>query len=160
VLTQLHFAFDSRHMVLALGRGHNASNVVQTLGRATFNGRSVLNENGFENVTVLMTSNDLTMCVKTQNYVNHIAHRMQKGDSFAAAMTGANEEIPDTANWIRHTFREPGRIKGTIHGVFDLVAQSIITHSIANLQLRTNIRRKGEVHRTCSSEQCEARNDS
>ena len=112
--TDSYFAFDSRHMVLALGRGHNASNVVQTLGRATFNGRTVLNENGFDNVTVLMTSNDLTMCVKIQNYVNHIAYRMQKGDNFAAAMTGANEEIPDTANWIRHTFREPGRIKGTI----------------------------------------------
>lgn len=103
-----------RHMVLAMGRGHNASNVVQTLGRATFNGRNVLNENGFNKITVLMTSNDLTMCVKIQNYVNHIADRMQQGDSLAAAMTGTNEEIPDTANWIRHTFRELGRVKGVI----------------------------------------------
>ncbi len=101
-------------MVLAMGRGHNASNVVQTLGRATFNGRNVLNENGFDKVTVLMTSNDLTMCVKIQNYINHIADRVQQGDSLAAAMTGTNEEIPDTANWIRHTFRELGRVKGTI----------------------------------------------
>mgnify|MGYP001033789480 CR=1 FL=1 len=99
-------------MLLALGRGHNASNVVQTLGRATFNGRSVLNENGFDKVTVLMTSNDLTMCVKIQNYVNQVAHRMQQGDTFAQAMIGANEKLPDSANWLRHTFRELGRIKG------------------------------------------------
>ena len=97
-----------------MGRGHNASNVVQTLGRASFNGRNVLNENGFGKVTVLMTSNDLTMCVKIQNYINHIADRVQQGDSLSAAMTGTNEEIPDTANWIRHTFRELGRVKGTI----------------------------------------------
>ena len=44
------------HMVLSLGRGHSISNVVQTLGRATFNGKHLLIENGFDNVTVLMTS--------------------------------------------------------------------------------------------------------
>ena len=40
------------------------------IGLATFNGRNVLNDNGFRNVTVLMTSNDLTMCIKYQSYVN------------------------------------------------------------------------------------------
>jgi hypothetical protein len=41
------------------------------IGLATFNGRNVRNDNGFHNVTVLMTSNDLTMCIKYQSYVNH-----------------------------------------------------------------------------------------
>ena len=44
------------HLLLALGRGHNISTIVQSLGRATFNGKTVLNQNGFESVTVLMTS--------------------------------------------------------------------------------------------------------
>ncbi len=115
-------------MLLALGRGHNASNVVQTLGRATFNGRSVLNENGFDKVTVLMTSNDLTMCVKIQNYVNQVAHRMQQGDTLAQAMTGANEKLPDSANWLRHTPRELGRIKGMFLYVIFRIGWSIVTH--------------------------------
>jgi hypothetical protein len=64
---------------------HNVSNVVQTLGLATFNGRNVLNDNGFRNVTVLMTSNDLSICIKYQNYVNHVARRMQQENTFATA---------------------------------------------------------------------------
>ena len=100
---------------MALGRGHNVSNVVQTLGRTTFNGRNVLNENGFRNVTVLMTMNDHNMCIKYQNYVNHIARQMQQGDTFAAAVTGANEKIPDSANFLQHShFRELGCIKGAL----------------------------------------------
>ena len=100
---------------MALGRGHNVSNVVQTLGRTTFNGRNVLNENGFCNVTVLMSMNDHNMCIKCQNYVNHVARRMQQGDTFAAAVTGANEKIPDSANFLQHShFRELGRIKGAL----------------------------------------------
>ncbi len=99
-------------MVLALGRGYSASNVSQALGRATFYGRKVLNNNGFDKVTVLMTSNDLTMCLKMQNYINYIAHRLKQGDTYTAAVTGANVKIPDDANWLRHTFRELGRIKG------------------------------------------------
>ena len=105
------------HMVLSLGRGHSISNVVQTLGRATFNGKHLLIENGFDNVTVLMTSNDLTMCKKIQNYVDQVARRIQQGDSFAAAVKGTIEKVPDCANFIRHTRRELGRIKGKMKDI-------------------------------------------
>lgn len=78
-------------MLMALGRGHNSSTIVQTLGRATFNGRNVQkeNENGFDCVRVLTTSNDYTLCVKKQNYNNAVAERIRMGDTFAAAVTGA-----------------------------------------------------------------------
>jgi hypothetical protein len=56
-------------MVISLGRAINITNVAQTLGRPTGNGRSVLKENGFDSVTVLTTSNDLTICIKMQNYI-------------------------------------------------------------------------------------------
>ena len=98
---------------MALGRGHNVSNVVQTLGRATFNGRNVLNDNGFRNVT-------------------HVARRMQQGDTFAAAFTGANEKIPYSANFLQHSpFRELGRIKGALSSASDFFNNSIAsTHRL------------------------------
>ena len=56
---------------------------------------------------------DYDVCVKAQNYMDHIASRtMQLGDSLKAAMTGANEQIPGSADFLRHTFRELGKIKG------------------------------------------------
>jgi hypothetical protein len=76
-------------MVMALGRAHNVSTVVQTLGRATFNGKSVLNDNGFENVMVLMPNRDLELCIGYQKYVEHVAKRLKQGDTFKAAVTGA-----------------------------------------------------------------------
>ena len=94
-----------RHILLSLGKGHNACNVKQTLGRATFNGKDELNKNGFKHVTVLMTSSDYVLCSKIQKYINHVVNRMQKGDSFSAAMTGVNEKIPGSADFLRHTFR-------------------------------------------------------
>ena len=43
-------------MLLSLGRGHNVCTMIQSSGRASYNGKDVLEENGFECVTVLMTS--------------------------------------------------------------------------------------------------------
>ena len=59
--------------------------------------------------------------MNVQNYINHVARRMQQGDSFAAAVTGANEKIPGSADFLRHTFRELGRIKGGRNEFLDLV---------------------------------------
>lgn len=100
---------------MALGRGHNVSNVVQTLGRATFNGKSVLHDNGFKNVTVLMTRKNLDLCIGYQKYVEHVAYRMLQGDTFTAAVTGAKEKIPCSAQFLQHSdSRELGRIKGVV----------------------------------------------
>lgn len=88
----ISFRSDGRvptHMLMSLGRGHNASTIVQTLGRSTFNGKQILNANGFDSVTVLATANDYTMCHKMQAYIDTIYERIQLGDTFAEAVTGA-----------------------------------------------------------------------
>ena len=77
------------HMLMSLGRGHNASTVPQTIGRSTFNGKNVLKENGFHCVTVLTTANDYIVCRKMQAYVDFIYDRIQSGDTFSEAVTGA-----------------------------------------------------------------------
>jgi hypothetical protein len=100
------------HFVILLGRGHNAMNVVQAMGRATFNGRSVLERNGFSHVTMLATSNDYTMAQKIQRYIEEISQRIKNGESFRGAMSGASQKMPDSTNFLRHTFREIGQLKG------------------------------------------------
>ena len=101
------------HFLVALGRGHNCSNVVQTLGRATFNGKSVLEENGFKHVTLLTTGSDYTMALKTQQFVKNVYERYKQGESFVEAATGATTVMPDGTNFLRHsTFREIGVLKG------------------------------------------------
>ena len=77
------------HILMAMGRGHNISTIVQTLGRATFNGKDTLKENGFDCVRVLTTSSDYTLCEKVQSYINVVAQRIELGDTFAQAVTGA-----------------------------------------------------------------------
>ena len=97
---------------MILGRGQNTSGIAQTLGRATGNCRDVLGDNGFDCVKVLTTSTDLTVCIKMNNYINEIGRRMGQGDTIFQAMTGATETMPDDSNFVRHTFREIGPIKG------------------------------------------------
>lgn len=110
------------HMLISLGRGHNAMNVVQTMGRATFNGKSVLKNNGFKHVTIMTTSNDFTMASKTQEYLEEVYRRHKSGGEFIDAVTGANEKMPDGANFLRHTFREIGLLKGQRKQFKDLVS--------------------------------------
>jgi hypothetical protein len=109
------------HMLVSLGRGHNAMNVVQTMGRATFNGKAILEQNGINHVTMLTTSNDFTMALKTQEFLEEVDRRYKSGERFIDAVTGANKEMPDTANFLRHTFREIGALKGQRGEFKDLV---------------------------------------
>jgi hypothetical protein len=101
------------HIVILLGRGHNASNVVQAMGRATGNWKSVLESNGFNHSKILTASNDYTMAMKVDAYNEEVSRRVKDdGKSFYEAMTGADEKMPDAANFLRHTFREIGQLKG------------------------------------------------
>eukprot|EP00957_Ditylum_brightwellii_P164165 12499343-Ditylum_brightwellii.AAC.1 len=100
------------HIAILLGQGHNAMNVVQAMGRATFNGRSVLSGNGMQNVTLLTTSNDYVMARKVQNYIGDVHRQLQKGIVFHEAASGAIEKLPDSANFLRHTPRQIGQLKG------------------------------------------------
>ncbi len=87
-------------------------NVVQTLGRATFNGKKILKDNGFENVTVLTNKKDLDMAMSVQKYLEELESRVKSGETFSDAVTGAKNKISDTANFVRRTFREIGMLKG------------------------------------------------
>jgi hypothetical protein len=42
--------------------------------------------NGFDSVTVLTTSNDLTICIKMQNYITEINKKIKEGDTFEEAV--------------------------------------------------------------------------
>eukprot|EP00956_Cyclotella_meneghiniana_P007824 scaffold10435_cov69-Cyclotella_meneghiniana.AAC.4 len=100
------------HMVMMLGRGYSIGSVIQTLGRNTGNSRSELKENGFDSVTILTTREDLNMAVRLRNYLKEINDRIQRGETFAQAVTGGNAAIPDDANFLRTTYRKIGQIKG------------------------------------------------
>ena len=74
---------------MTMGRGHNISTAMQTLGRGTFNGKSTLEGNGHECVKVLTTSSDYILCGKVQTYIDVVAESIDAGDTFAEAVTGA-----------------------------------------------------------------------
>jgi hypothetical protein len=75
------------HMVMSLGQGYSTSSVSQTIGRATGNGKSVLQENGFDCVRVLTTHNDLVLCTKMRSYMKEISDRMYNGDTLEQAVS-------------------------------------------------------------------------
>lgn len=100
------------HMVVSLGRGHNSSTVLQTIGRATFNGKSILEENGWKTVKVLTTESDLNTSRKTQQFISEVHKRMKDGDTLAEAMEGTKQKYPHALNFLHETFREIGKIKG------------------------------------------------
>lgn len=105
------------HFLVALGRGYNCSNVVQTLGRATFNGKSILKENGFSHVTMLTNHQDLRMASKMQEFIEEIYRRIENGCDFYDAV---KNEMHDNANFLRHTSRELGLLKGQRHTLLDM----------------------------------------
>ena len=100
------------HMAVSLGRGHNSSTVLQTIGRATFNGKSILIENGFETVKILTTQNDFRTSRKTQKFISEVHKRMKKGNTLAEALEGTSQKYPHSLNILHNTFREIGKIKG------------------------------------------------
>mmetsp|Transcript_14299 Transcript_14299/g.20824 ORF Transcript_14299/g.20824 Transcript_14299/m.20824 type:complete len:1022 (-) Transcript_14299:81-3146(-) len=100
------------HMLMALGRGHNTSTVIQTFGRATCNGRSILKENGIQHVKILTTRSDYRIGGYIQNYIDEVGQREKSGESYADAVTGSNKKLPHSANFLDQSFREIGRERG------------------------------------------------
>ena len=101
------------HLVIALGMAHNAMNTVQAHGRGTYNGRDVLNRNGFENVTVLLQNNDLLMTLAHTQFNEKTAQRLKDGkETMVDVMTGRKQKLSDAANFARHTSRKLGQRKG------------------------------------------------
>lgn len=112
----ISFRSDRRvptHMTMMLSRGHNLSTVIQTLGRATFNGKDTLQTNGFQHVTILTTQMDYEIGISVQCYIDEVSSRVKNGESFKDALTGSNKKHSDAANWVDKSFRKTGALKTT-----------------------------------------------
>jgi len=98
------------HILMQMGKGHNIENAVQTLGRATFIGRSLLKANGFTHVKALVTEEDFNMIQGYQRYVRVVDKRVSLGENVFDAMSGSREEHPADANYLQWTDRRTGML--------------------------------------------------
>ena len=110
------------HVGISLGKGHGLSNLVQAIGRATGNNKSVLTANGHDHVTILVNKEDFTSVIKHENFVSEFGKLMSvnnkttkgKGGNMNAkdALVHALACHDDNLNFLRHTKREIGKLKG------------------------------------------------
>ena len=100
-------------MILCRGPGYSLEDYIQALGRATFNGLSVLQENGHDAVTILTDQNDFLAAKKYYIFVEAIISLLSDnpGISLNDAFRGAEQKFQDEANFFRHTNRRIGRRK-------------------------------------------------
>jgi len=96
------------HILMQMGQGHTIENTVQTLGRATFIGRSILYENGFTHVKALMSEEDFSMIQGYQRYVKEVDTRATLGENIFDAMSGSRKELPAETNYLQWTNRRTG----------------------------------------------------
>ena len=134
------------HFVVSLGRGHNAMNVIQAMGRATFNGKcwhahllcklgsrfsrfrltlsyvinlhrtafsgkSLLQSNGFESITILTLSSDYQMALKYIHFMEAVK-KCVSPDGVLKIDDLLKKNYADELNFLRHTTRELGQLKG------------------------------------------------
>lgn len=97
------------HIIMHLGIGHSVENFIQALGHATFNGKSLLEQNGHSYVTYLMPGHDAEVAPAYDLYVKEIYRRRSNGDSLEVAMGGKNSLLPDETNYLRHTSCKTGQ---------------------------------------------------
>lgn len=100
-------------MILSRGPGYSLEDFIQALGRATFNGLSVLRDNGHDKVTILTNHDDFTSARKYYVFVEAINSILSNNPeiNIMEAFRGAAKKFPDEANFIRHTNRKIGRRK-------------------------------------------------
>lgn len=110
------------HMISSLGRGYNCGAVSQNMGRATGNGKSGLNNNGFKHVTMLATDSDFQMVRAMVQFLKEVQQRLADGETFVESVTGSNTRFPDAINFARYTYRELGSVRG-LRKKFKLMVQ-------------------------------------
>ena len=100
-------------MILCRGPGYSLEDYIQALGRATFNGLSVLQENGHDAVTILTNQDDFRAAKKYYIFVEAMNSLLSEnpGINLNDAFRGAEQKFPDEANFFRHTNRKIGRRK-------------------------------------------------
>lgn len=101
------------HLVMMLSSGHHMSNVIQTLGRASGNSKSVLQENGYQSVKILTTQQDYKIGTSVQCYLDEVASRVNEGETLEEALTGTRKHLPQESNFLRRTYRKLGPLKST-----------------------------------------------
>jgi hypothetical protein len=101
------------HMILSRGGGYSLEDYIQALGRATFNGLSILIQNGHSGVTILTDKNDFLAAKKYYSFVQaiNVMLRENRGMTLVRALRVATKKLPDEANFFRHTNRKVGRRK-------------------------------------------------
>lgn len=104
------------HILLALGDGYSTEGMIQALGRATFNGKHVLLENGFENVTCLTRDRHWDAARAYQHFLVEIAKKVK-----AKQLDGAFEEVYDwKSDFLHGNKRKCGKNKkfrGTLEDI-------------------------------------------
>jgi hypothetical protein len=101
------------HLAMMLSSGHHVSTVIQTLGRASGNSKSVLQENGYQSVTILTTQQDYKIGETVQKYFDEVSRRVNEGENLGDALMGTREALPNEANFLQKTYRKLGPLKAT-----------------------------------------------
>merc|ERR1712021_115992 len=78
------------HILVSLGRSQSLENLVQALGRATFNGKECLVKNGFQQVTVLMPPEDWDVAQAYPKFQREVHDRVAKGASLQSLLNGSS----------------------------------------------------------------------
>jgi hypothetical protein len=97
------------HMVLYLGDGHSIEKMIQALGRATFNGKSLLEANGHKAPIVLNRRSDANVAPKHDECMIVYEQRFNGGETWDEILHGKNSRLPDSANYLRLTPRRTGQ---------------------------------------------------
>ena len=77
------------HILVSLGKSQSLENLVQALGRATFNGKECLVKNGFQQVTVLMPPEDWDVAQAYPKFQREVHDRVAKGESLQSLLNGS-----------------------------------------------------------------------
>jgi hypothetical protein len=107
----ISFRSDSRvptHLVCRLGKGYSVESVLQAFGRAAFNGRKVLEENGHSQVTAVLPWHDFMTVKKYLICAEELDKRFEDGLRGKAAL---EMPFPDSANFPSTTRRKTAKRK-------------------------------------------------
>ena len=99
------------HIAVVRGTGYNKAEMYQSLGRGCFQGRHILEKNGFKHVTVLTTGSDYDMVLQFDAFFDRFFEQIEKVEhSFLAIMGDLQGDIevlfPAEANILRSGNRQ------------------------------------------------------
>jgi hypothetical protein len=98
------------HIGCYLGDGFPVDQVIQVLGRATFNGKKILEKNGHEAVVYLTRKFDAYVAPKHDECMEIIQQRSNDGETLDEILSGTKSKLPDSANYLCHTPRRIGQL--------------------------------------------------